>query len=155
MEGKSDIDAAADNRISKLPEPILQHILSYLHAEDAARMSTLSKKAPSKYNSLTGAIFAAKALNVLNLDGFKIEMPCDDAGIIKFSSLRELHLCDVIVISKDLRENLLPPLYGTNVLQVNLQKRSNYSVVDVIDSMLWISPQLDTLIFTQAPRLKT
>nr|XP_016444928.1 PREDICTED: uncharacterized protein LOC107770166 [Nicotiana tabacum] len=65
--------------------------------------------------------------------------------------------CDrVIVIPKDLRENFLPPLYGTNILQVNLQNQSNYSVVDVIDSMLWISPHLGTLSFiTRAPGLKT
>lgn len=62
----------------------------------------------------------------------------------------------VIVIPKDLRENFLPPLYGTNILQVNLQNQSNYSVVDVIDSMLWISPHLGTLSFiTRAPGLKT
>ncbi|CAN4098504.1 unnamed protein product [Withania somnifera] len=455
MERKSGIiDATADDRISKLPEPILQHILSFLHAEDAARMSTLSKVWNSawnslpylnfgkyifnkseigsrlvnvvdqalvnrkkhkisvhnfslqlspycrclsyvdswiqiliacnikelnltvsrpiyedilEYNSLTEAIFDAKTLNVLSLDGFKIEMP-SDAGIIKFSALHELHLsnvfldeqfiqalclsccnlqdltllnfdglasfqvaetslpklrsvslkfcpsvlqlvdiasmyledleiynregnikvvrinackalkrlffsrvdvtenwleelfyclqtlekfnlshcktlktlkitsgrlkwltasgCDslivveldtpnlvnfhyschtlstfklkasvfleatfhlypktddsdwlsklmkflanfnhskaielsclrdkVIIIPKDLRENLLPPLYGTNILQVDLNQ-SNYSVVDIIDSMLWISPHLDTLSFTQAPGLK-
>ncbi|XP_070033891.1 F-box/LRR-repeat protein At3g26922-like isoform X2 [Nicotiana tomentosiformis] len=428
MEGRSDVDAAAD-RISKLPEPILQHILSFLLAKDAARMSTLSKVWDSawnslssfnfgdkflkskdmpklvnvvnqtlanrqkhkismqkfslglphhrwlsyvddwikiliacnikelnlrvsrpiyegklEYNSLPEAIFAAKALNVLRLDGFKIELPSDG---IKFSSLRELHLSDVflneefiqalctsccnledlylqnfdglasfqvgntslpklkkidslhgnlkvvkitackalktlylncvavtdewleslfsslpnleifklfscetlknmkitsdrlkwlmasrcdnliaveldtpnlikfqynchplstfklkasvlleatfclfpetddnhwhskftkflanfnhskaielschcdrvIVIPKDLRENFLPPLYGTNILQVNLQNQSKYSVVDIIDSMLWISPHLGALSFIiRAPGVKT
>ncbi|KAF3651140.1 hypothetical protein FXO37_18154 [Capsicum annuum] len=183
MEEKSDIvDATDDDRISKLPEPILHHILSFLHAKDAARMSTLSKvwdsawnslpylnfgdKSFSKskdilrllravdqalanrkkhkisiqkfslwlphyhelcyvsswinmliacnvkelklrvnrpvyegvldYNSLTEAIFDAKTLNVLSLDGFNIEMPSDD-GMIKFTSLRELHLSDVFL----------------------------------------------------------
>ncbi|XP_016440256.1 F-box/FBD/LRR-repeat protein At5g56420-like [Nicotiana tabacum] len=178
MEGRSDVDAAAD-RISKLPEPILQHILYFLLAKDAARMSTLSKVWDSawnslsylnfgdkflksedmprlvnvvnqslanrqkhkismqkfslglphhrwlsyvddwikiliacnikelnlrvsrpiyegklEYNSLPEAIFAAKALNVLRLDGFKIELPSDG---IKFSSLRELRLSDVFL----------------------------------------------------------
>lgn len=177
MEGRSDVDAAAD-RISKLPEPILQHILYFLLAKDAARMSTLSKVWDSawnslssnfgdkflkskdmpklvnvvnqtlanrqkhkismqkfslglphhrwlsyvddwikiliacnikelnlrvsrpiyegklEYNSLPEAIFAAKALNVLRLDGFKIELPSNG---IKFSSLRELRLSDVFL----------------------------------------------------------
>ncbi|MCD9640710.1 hypothetical protein HAX54_026186 [Datura stramonium] len=454
MEGKSDIDVTADDRISKLPEPILQHILSFLHAKDAARMSILSRvwvsawnslsylnfgdkfvseskdipkllnavdqalanrkkskisiqkfslKLPHhrwlsyvdswittliacntkelnltvdrpiyqvirKYNSLPHAIFAVKELQVLSLGGFKIDLPAGD-GMIKLSSLRELHLSDVsldeqfiqalcssccnledlslrsivrltsfqvgetlpklkkvnlefcpyrfqlvdiaainledlkihslyrnievvkitackalkslhlngvdvtknwleklfyslqnletlhlancnnlrttkitsdslkwltiscynnlivadfdtpnllkfqcscdplstfklkasvllevtlhlyaehgvfdwhsklvkflanfnyakaielmcdgykeIVIPKDLRENFLPPLYGTNILQVNLEKQSSYSVVHIIDSMLWISPRPDTLSFTLPPGLKS
>ncbi|XP_019230686.1 PREDICTED: FBD-associated F-box protein At5g18780-like [Nicotiana attenuata] len=119
MEGRSDVD-----RISKLPEPILQHILSFLVAKDGARMSTMSKVWDSAWNSLSylnfgdkflnsedmprlvnvvnqslanslpDAIFAAKALNVLRLDGFNIELPCD---CIKFSSLRELRLSDVFL----------------------------------------------------------
>ncbi|KAM3232907.1 hypothetical protein P3L10_018266 [Capsicum annuum] len=64
--------------------------------------------------------------------------------------------CDKdIVIPKDLREILLPPLYGTNILRVNFLHQFNNSVVDVVDSILWISPHLDTLSFTQAPGLKT
>ncbi|MCD7448103.1 hypothetical protein HAX54_038197 [Datura stramonium] len=66
--------------------------------------------------------------------------------------------CDdhkVLVIPKELRESLLPPLYDTNILQVKLHDRSNYSVVDIIDSMLWISPQLDTLSFGHTVDLKT
>ncbi|KAM3232901.1 putative FBD-associated F-box protein [Capsicum annuum] len=70
---------------------------------------------------------------------------------IKFSCFYDKE----IVIPKDLRENLLPPLYGTNILHVTFQRQSNYSVVDIIDSMLWISPHLDTLSFTQAHSLKT
>ncbi|KAF3639252.1 hypothetical protein FXO38_22762 [Capsicum annuum] len=46
MEGNSD------DRISKLPEPILHHIMSFLHVTDAARMSTLSKVSDSAWNSL-------------------------------------------------------------------------------------------------------
>ncbi|PHU15175.1 hypothetical protein BC332_16380 [Capsicum chinense] len=46
MEGNSD------DRISKLPEPILHHIMSFLRAKDAARMSTLSKVSDSAWNSL-------------------------------------------------------------------------------------------------------
>ncbi|PHT45905.1 hypothetical protein CQW23_15063 [Capsicum baccatum] len=60
-----------------------------------------------------------------------------------------------IIIPKDLRENILPPLYGTNILQVNFRRQFSYSVVDIVDSMLWISPHLHTLSFTQAPGLKT
>ncbi|XP_060210474.1 F-box/LRR-repeat protein At3g26922-like [Lycium barbarum] len=41
------------DRISQLPEPILQHILSFLLVEDAARMSTLSKIWTSAWNSLS------------------------------------------------------------------------------------------------------
>ncbi|PHT79323.1 hypothetical protein T459_17375 [Capsicum annuum] len=50
MDGNND--AVCDDRISKLPEPILHHILSFLHAKDAARMSTLSKVWDSAWNSL-------------------------------------------------------------------------------------------------------
>ncbi|KAM3232904.1 hypothetical protein P3L10_018263 [Capsicum annuum] len=60
----------SDDRISKLPEPILHHILSFLHAKDAARMSTLSKVLDSAWNSLPyldfGDIFWwSKDLNVV------------------------------------------------------------------------------------------
>nr|XP_016483934.1 PREDICTED: putative F-box/LRR-repeat protein At4g00320 [Nicotiana tabacum] len=41
------------DRISQLPEPILQHILSFLVVKDAARMSTLSKIWNSEWNSLS------------------------------------------------------------------------------------------------------
>ncbi|OIS99929.1 hypothetical protein A4A49_59813, partial [Nicotiana attenuata] len=43
------------------------------------------------YNKLPEVVFAAKALNVLSLRGFKLELPL---GGIKFSSLRELYLVD-------------------------------------------------------------
>ncbi|OIT25712.1 hypothetical protein A4A49_35217 [Nicotiana attenuata] len=62
MEGRSDLDAAAD-RISKLPEPILQHILSFLVAKDGARMSTMSKVWDSAWNSLSYLNFGDKFLN--------------------------------------------------------------------------------------------
>ncbi|KAM3375077.1 putative F-box/FBD/LRR-repeat protein [Capsicum galapagoense] len=45
-------DVTGDDRISKLPEPILHHILSFLRAKDAARMSTLSKAWDTSWNSL-------------------------------------------------------------------------------------------------------
>ncbi|KAJ8560102.1 hypothetical protein K7X08_004160 [Anisodus acutangulus] len=47
------------------------------------------------YNQLPEAIFNAKALNVLNLNGFKVKLSSD--GIIRFSSLREFHLCDTFL----------------------------------------------------------
>ncbi|KAM3375074.1 hypothetical protein P3S68_013788 [Capsicum galapagoense] len=50
MDGNND--AACDDRISKLPEPILHHIPPFLHAKHAARMSTLSKVWDSAWNSL-------------------------------------------------------------------------------------------------------
>ncbi|KAF3651137.1 hypothetical protein FXO37_18151 [Capsicum annuum] len=50
MDGNND--AVCDDRISKLLEPILHHILSFLHAKHAARMSTLSKVWDSAWNSL-------------------------------------------------------------------------------------------------------
>ncbi|KAM3308179.1 F-box/LRR-repeat protein like [Capsicum chacoense] len=66
-----------------------------------------------------------------------------------FNNSRAITLrCDydeVIVIPKDMRENLLPPLYGTKRLHIKIMDQTNYSVVNVVDSLLWIFPQLDTL----------
>ncbi|XP_075085092.1 F-box/LRR-repeat protein At3g26922-like [Nicotiana tabacum] len=53
-----------------------------------------------------------------------------------------------IVIPKDMRKNLVPPLYGTNCLHIEFRSAAeNYSVLNVLDSLLWISPQLNTLCF--------
>ncbi|KAM3308215.1 putative protein isoform X1 [Capsicum chacoense] len=78
-------------------------------------------------------------------------------GNFNHSPTIELSCCcdEDIIIPKDQRENILPPLYGTNILQVNFRRQFSYSVVDIVDSMLWISPHLHTLSFTQAPGLKT
>lgn len=53
-----------------------------------------------------------------------------------------------------MRENFVPPLYGTDRLHVKIQNELKYSVVDIVDSLLWIYPQMDTLSFHQA-ELKT
>ncbi|XP_019267404.1 PREDICTED: F-box/FBD/LRR-repeat protein At1g13570-like [Nicotiana attenuata] len=152
MEEKS-VDAAVDY-ISKLPEPILQKIMSSLLAKEAAQLSTLSKTCYSAWTSLSylnfgynflyhkgdddrwiqsenitelvnivdqiianrqqqkisvqkfwltlpssectlpEAIFAAKHLNILDLRGFKLQLPPDG---IKFSSLRMLHLSKALL----------------------------------------------------------
>ncbi|XP_059304071.1 uncharacterized protein LOC132056010 [Lycium ferocissimum] len=68
--------------------------------------------------------------------------------------------CDsekVIVIPKDMRKNLVPPLYGTDSLHIEFVcvKNQNYSVVDVLDSLLWIFPQLSTLSFSRCTKLST
>ncbi|KAM3232857.1 F-box/LRR-repeat protein like [Capsicum annuum] len=66
-----------------------------------------------------------------------------------FNNSRAITLrCDydkVIVIPKDMRENLLPPLYGTKRVHIKIMDRTKYSVVNVVDSLLWVFPQLDTL----------
>ncbi|KAK4340749.1 hypothetical protein RND71_039250 [Anisodus tanguticus] len=61
---------------------------------------------------------------------------------------------EVMVIPKDVRVNFLPPLHATNNLHVNIEKRLKYSIVDVVYSLLWISPQLDTISFGGTLRLK-
>ncbi|PHT88869.1 hypothetical protein T459_10975 [Capsicum annuum] len=61
---------------------------------------------------------------------------------------------EVIIIPNDVRESLVPLLYGTDRLHVKFQNKLKHSVVDIVDSLLWISPQLDTLSFHQAD-LKT
>ncbi|KAG5568556.1 hypothetical protein H5410_064428 [Solanum commersonii] len=59
-----------------------------------------------------------------------------------------------LVLPKDMRGNLFPPLYGTNRVHVNIRSPLiNCSIVDILDSMLWISPQLDTLSYCK-PDLK-
>ncbi|KAH0749417.1 hypothetical protein KY290_028649 [Solanum tuberosum] len=56
--------------------------------------------------------------------------------------------CDeVIVIPKDMRGNFNPPLYATNGFHVNIHNLVKHSVVDVLDSLFWISPQLRTVSF--------
>ncbi|XP_060189907.1 uncharacterized protein LOC132618779 isoform X2 [Lycium barbarum] len=44
----------------------------------------------------------------------------------------------VTVMPKDMRENMLPPLYGDKCVHVNNNNRLNHSVVDVVDSLLWL-----------------
>ncbi|KAJ8560087.1 hypothetical protein K7X08_004145 [Anisodus acutangulus] len=67
----------------------------------------------------------------------------------------DLDTPNVIVIPKDMRENLLPPLYGAKRLHIKIMDQTNYSVVDVVDSLLWISPQVDTLSVDQGRSLNS
>ncbi|KAG5601959.1 hypothetical protein H5410_033329 [Solanum commersonii] len=61
--------------------------------------------------------------------------------------------CDeVIVIPKDMRGNFNPPLYATNGFHVNIHNLVKHSVVDVLDSLFWISPQLGLYLLTMAYR---
>ncbi|XP_009625223.1 uncharacterized protein [Nicotiana tomentosiformis] len=60
-----------------------------------------------------------------------------------------------IVLPKYMRENLLPPLYATKILHIKMRNRYNFSAVDVVDCLLWMSPQLDTLSFDQTRDLKS
>ncbi|KAM3321088.1 hypothetical protein P3S67_008290 [Capsicum chacoense] len=61
---------------------------------------------------------------------------------------------DGIVIPKDLRENLVPPLYGANATwYIKFNTFGDCSLVDILDSLLWISPQLDTLILVRESNL--
>ncbi|KAK4375204.1 hypothetical protein RND71_005881 [Anisodus tanguticus] len=63
---------------------------------------------------------------------------------------------EAIVIPKDMRKNLVPPLYGsTGSLHIKFQSWENYSLVDVFDSLLWISPQCDTLSFVRVSELNS
>ncbi|XP_070003279.1 F-box protein At5g03100-like [Nicotiana tabacum] len=74
-------------------------------------------------------------------------------GNFKHSKAIQL-LCNsekAIVIPKDLRKNLVPPLFDTDCLRIKFRSYAdNYSVLDVLDSSLWISPQLDTLCFVRS-----
>ncbi|XP_009621912.1 F-box/FBD/LRR-repeat protein At5g56420-like isoform X1 [Nicotiana tomentosiformis] len=80
-------------------------------------------------------------------------------SLVNFNHSRAITLsCDedkVIVIPKDMRENLFPPLSGPKGLHIKIMDWSNYSVVDVVDSLLWMSPQLDTLSVYQGRDLKS
>lgn len=47
-----------------------------------------------------------------------------------------------------MRKNMVPPLNGTtDSLHIKFKGLNNYSLVDVVDSLRWISPQLNTLSF--------
>ncbi|WMV52479.1 hypothetical protein MTR67_045864 [Solanum verrucosum] len=55
-----------------------------------------------------------------------------------------------LVIPKDVREHLFPPLYGTNRVKVRIHSPLiSYSVVDILDGIFWLSPQLDTLSYSK------
>ncbi|XP_060185644.1 uncharacterized protein LOC132615103 [Lycium barbarum] len=56
---------------------------------------------------------------------------------------------DAIVIPKDMRKKLVPPLHGTTSLHTKFEISGNNSLVDILDSLVWISPQLDTLSFVR------
>ncbi|PHU15169.1 hypothetical protein BC332_16374 [Capsicum chinense] len=95
MEGNSN------DQISKLPELILHHILSFLYAKDAARMSTLSKVWHTSWNSLPylkfGYIFDwSKGLNVV-IDQTLVNRKKHKISIQKFSLSLSRHagLCNV------------------------------------------------------------
>lgn len=60
-----------------------------------------------------------------------------------------------IVIPMYMRENLLPPLYGTKHLRLKVPYHYCYSVVNAVDSLLWISPQLETLYIGHIGDLKS
>ncbi|PHU20506.1 hypothetical protein BC332_11657 [Capsicum chinense] len=70
-----------------------------------------------------------------------------------FGQVKAIHLkCDtetVIVIPKNMRKKLVSSLYGTDGLHIEFEKlyKNHYSVGEVLDSLLWIFPQLDTLSF--------
>ncbi|KAK4719167.1 hypothetical protein R3W88_017505 [Solanum pinnatisectum] len=65
----------------------------------------------------------------------------------KCEFLTVLFAVQVIVIPKDKRGNFNPPLYATNGFHVNFHNLVKHSVVDVLDSLFWISPQLGTVSF--------
>lgn len=53
-----------------------------------------------------------------------------------------------IVIPKDVRDTLLPPLYGTKHLHIQIESHMKHpDVVGIVDSLLRFSPQVDTLSF--------
>lgn len=55
-----------------------------------------------------------------------------------------------IVIPKDMRKNSDPPLFGTiATLHIEYGFLVNCSLGDIVDSFLWISPQLNTLTFVR------
>ncbi|PHU08112.1 hypothetical protein BC332_24601 [Capsicum chinense] len=51
---------------------------------------------------------------------------------------------------------MVPPLYGANATWYSkFNTFGDCSLVDILDSLLWISPQLDTLILVQESNLNT
>ncbi|KAJ8560099.1 hypothetical protein K7X08_004157 [Anisodus acutangulus] len=167
------------DQISKLPESILEHILSFLVVKESAKTSILSKAWNSAWTSLScldfGDKFFVKSKNIVvdqilatglkqkilirrfmllpdywskTLDTLWYSKLTKSLG--NFSHSKAIELCcnsdTVLVIPIDMRENLLPPLYGAKHLHI-ICKYPSYSVVDFVDSLLWISPQLDTLSF--------
>ncbi|KAM3216114.1 putative F-box/FBD/LRR-repeat protein isoform X1 [Capsicum annuum] len=79
-------------------------------------------------------------------------------GNFKQSKAIKLDCCDKngIVIPNHMRENLVPPLYGTNAnWHIIFNTFGDCSLMDILDSLLWISPQLDTLTFVRESNLNS
>ncbi|XP_009771558.1 F-box/LRR-repeat protein 25 isoform X2 [Nicotiana tabacum] len=99
MESKNVLDQILANRQkqnisiqrfkAKLPDNRLKYVDNWIKILVAGNIKELHLEVFTSTNKLPEAIFAAKALNMLCLGGFKLELPSDG---IKFSSLRELHL---------------------------------------------------------------
>ncbi|KAM3216055.1 putative F-box/LRR-repeat protein [Capsicum annuum] len=92
------------------------------------------------------------------LDSHWYSMLMKFLGNFKQSKAIKLDCCDRdgIVIPKDTRENMVPPLYVANATwYIKFNTFGDCSLVDILDSLLWISPQLDTLILVQESNLNT
>ncbi|KAF3672191.1 putative glycosyltransferase-like [Capsicum annuum] len=63
---------------------------------------------------------------------------------------------DVIIIPKDMSKSSVPPLDDTTcTLHIKIGTLGTNSLVDVLDNLLWISPQLDNLAFVYIRRCIT
>ncbi|KAM3375060.1 hypothetical protein P3S68_013774 [Capsicum galapagoense] len=80
-------------------------------------------------------------------------------SLSNFNHSKAICLCcddyKAIVIPKDMRDTLLPPLYGTKHLHIQITNQVNYlDVVGIVDSLLRFSPQVDTLSFSRTVDLE-
>ncbi|PHT73494.1 hypothetical protein T459_24279 [Capsicum annuum] len=120
----------AEDQMSKLPEPILHHFTGLLLAKDAGQISTLSKTC--SFDSLPEELFVAKGLNILNLRGFKLELPPDHG--IKFSSLRKLRLTDTYLDEQHIQP-LCASCIGLENLRLCCRRLASLQIAETEDDL--------------------
>ncbi|PHT45882.1 hypothetical protein CQW23_15040 [Capsicum baccatum] len=123
-DGMDDCDDVSDTMRIPILQPILHHILSFLHAKHAARMSTLSKVWDSAWNSLPyldfGEIFWwSKDLNVV-MDQTLASRKKHKISMQRFSLWLSYYAC----LSYD--DRWIKILIACNIKELNLRVEIHY-----------------------------
>nr|GEW51496.1 reverse transcriptase domain-containing protein [Tanacetum cinerariifolium] len=119
-----------NNTISRLPETVLHHVVSFLPTLEKDQVRFLSRK----WRRIAAQSQKKLSLTRRRLDEQELSrILADDFHSVDFLSLT--------------RQNLMPPLDETDAVQVEITSRTRDTVdlVDLADSMLWISPRLKFL----------
>ncbi|PHT52075.1 hypothetical protein CQW23_06537 [Capsicum baccatum] len=86
----------------------------------------------SSFDSLPEELFVAEGLNILNLCGFKLELPPDHG--IKFSSLQKLRLTDTY-LDEQLVQALCASCIGLENLRLCCRGLANLQIAETEDDL--------------------